>query len=411
MRLFRLLQRLDKREIAQFQQYLDTHKDVFTIEERPIADCVGAYLAEDLIADRDFPPFDRVTMDGICIRFEAFEKGQRTFPIEATAPAGSPQTSLKDGKNCIEIMTGAIMPFDADTVIRYEDLQIKNKTATILLDELKFKQNVHFKGMDIGQGTTIVTKGNQLSSAEINVAAAIGKATLKVRKLPKTVIISSGDELVTVAETPELHQIRRCSVYGLRNTFNEWGFEADLKHLPDDKVAMEKIIRQLLSDYELLIFTGGVSKGKYDFLPDVLASLQVTKHFHKIQQRPGKPFWFGSSKDDKKIFALPGNPVSAFVCAYVYVQYWMRKSLKLEEHTLFVALDEDVNFTPDLVYFLEAHVKSGTDGVLRATPVKGNGSGDYANLVNTDGFFVLPQNKTIFRKGEVYPFIPYRNKF
>ena len=390
---------------------LEDHKDHFPTEERFLEDCVGAYLAEDLIADRDFPPFDRVTMDGICIAYKAFESGQRTFPIEATAPAGSPQQSLLDHSKCIEIMTGAIMPHGADTVIRYEDLKLENGQATIQLDALKFKQNIHFKGIDIGQGTTIVEKGEQLSSAEINVAAAIGKAKLMVKKLPKTVIISSGDELVTVAETPKLHQIRRCSVYGLRNTFKEWGFQPDLKHLPDDKVAMETIIKRLLKEYELLIFTGGVSKGKYDFLPDVLASLEVSKHFHKIQQRPGKPFWFGTSKDQKKIFALPGNPVSAYVCAYVYVQYWIKKSLGIISNTMFVALDEEVTFTPNLIYFLEGQLMSDPNGIMKAKPMKGNGSGDYANLVKTDGFFVLPQNKTIFRKGEVFPFIPYRNKF
>ena len=390
---------------------LEQHKDHFSTEERLLEDCVGAYLAEDLIADRDFPPFDRVTMDGICISYKAFETGQRRFHIETTAPAGSPQQRLKDPSNCIEIMTGAIMPHDADTVIRYEDLKLEDGKATILLDTLNYKQNIHFKGIDIAQGTTIVPKGEQLSSAEINVAAAIGKAKLMVKKLPKTVIISSGDELVTVAETPELHQIRRCSVYGLRNTFNEWGFTPDLQHLPDDKAAMKAIIKELLVNYELLIFTGGVSKGKYDFLPDVLASLSVSKHFHKIQQRPGKPFWFGTSKDYKKIFALPGNPVSAYVCAYVYVQYWIKKSLGIEARTLYVTLEEEVRFEPNLIYFLEGKLTSDISGVLKAKAIKGNGSGDYANLVKTDGFFVLPQNKTIFRKGEVFPFIPYRNKF
>ena len=390
---------------------LTEHKSDFPIVSKPLEECVGAYLAEDLLSDRDFPPFDRVTMDGIAIPYTAFEKGQRKFKIEAVAPAGTPQKKLKDTSNCIEVMTGAIMPKGVDTVIRYEDLLIENGIAMINLDDLNRKQNIHFKGIDIAKNTRIVEKGKQLSSAEINIAAAVGKAELKVVQLPKAIIISTGDELVPVSETPELHQIRRSNIYGIKNTLTEWGLEADLEHLPDDKEKMLSIISQLLKEYELLIFTGGVSKGKFDYLPEVLEKLNVKKHFHKIQQRPGKPFWFGTNSTGRKIFALPGNPVSAFVCVYVYLQYWLKESLGLESETLYTELKKDVEFNPDLVYFLEAKLESRADGTLIADPIKGNGSGDFANLVKTDGFLILPQNKSQFFANEVYPFVPYRKKW
>tara|TARA_R110000744_G_scaffold9421_4_gene30154 strand:+ start:7849 stop:9063 length:1215 start_codon:yes stop_codon:yes gene_type:complete len=390
---------------------LTEHKSDFPIVSKPLEECVGAYLAEDLLSDRDFPPFDRVTMDGIAIPYTAFEKGQRKFKIEAVAPAGIPQKKLKDTSNCIEVMTGAIMPKGVDTVIRYEDLLIENGIAMINLDDLNRKQNIHFKGIDIAKNTRIVEKGKQLSSAEINIAAAVGKAELKVVQLPKAIIISTGDELVPVSETPELHQIRRSNIYGIKNTLTEWGLEADLEHLPDDKEKMLSIISQLLKEYELLIFTGGVSKGKFDYLPEVLEKLNVKKHFHKIQQRPGKPFWFGTNSTGRKIFALPGNPVSAFVCVYVYLQYWLKESLGLESETLYTELKKDVEFNPDLVYFLEAKLESRADGTLIADPIKGNGSGDFANLVKTDGFLILPQNKSQFFANEVYPFVPYRKKW
>ena len=381
------------------------------MEIRNLENCIGAYLAEDLIADRDFPPFDRVTMDGIAIAYDTFKNGKREFKIEATAAAGTPQKTLQDPLNCIEVMTGAIMPYKVDTVIRYEDLDIVDGKATILLGKLQHKQNVHFEGIDISEGMTIVPKGNRLSSAEINIAAAVGKASLKVKKMPKVVIFSTGDELVPVHETPKLHQIRRSNIHGIQSTLKEWGISADLQHLPDDKDKMEKIISSLLESYDLFIFTGGVSKGKFDYLPDVLESLNITKHFHKIQQRPGKPFWFGTNSAGKKIFALPGNPVSSFVCVYIYLQFWLKKSLGVTETQLYVKLKTDVQFMPNLVYFLEATLESKMDGTLVANPIKGNGSGDFANLVKTDGFLVLPQNKSEFKKGEVYPFVSYRSKF
>ena len=390
---------------------LEEHKGDFPIEPRNLEDCVGAYLAEDLIADRDFPPFDRVTMDGIAVAYDTFKNGKRTFAIEAIAPAGTPQLTLKDAQNCIEVMTGAIMPKAVDTVIRYEDLELTEGSATINLDTVEFKQNVHFKGMDIAQGTVIVAKGKQLSSAEIHIAAAVGKASLQVKKMPKVVIFSTGDELVPVHQVPELHQIRRSNIYGIQATLKEWGVSADLHHLADDKEEMLATISSMLNTYDLFIFTGGVSKGKFDYLPDVLEELKVEKHFHKIQQRPGKPFWFGSNTKGKKIFALPGNPVSSFVCVYMYLQFWLQQSLGIEQEVLHVRLKNDVEFKPDLVYFLEATLESSPDGSLVAKAIKGNGSGDFANLVKTDGFLILPQNKSQFFANEVYPFVSYRRNW
>ncbi len=390
---------------------LEEHKGDFTIESRDLEDCIGAYLAEDLVADRDFPPFDRVTMDGIAIAYTTFESGKRDFNIEDTAPAGTPQKTLTNSANCIEVMTGAIMPNGVDTVIRYEDLTIEDNQATMNLEDLNHKQNVHFKGIDIAKGTVVVHKGERLSSAEINIAAAVGKASLQVRQLPKVIIFSTGDELVDVNETPELHQIRRSNIYGIQATLKEWGIPSDLHHLADDKSEMLHVISKALEDYDLFIFTGGVSKGKFDYLPDVLEELRVKKHFHKIQQRPGKPFWFGSNANGKKVFALPGNPVSSFVCVYMYLQFWLLKSLEVEPQMLYVKLKNDVDFKPDLVYFLEATLESLSDGTLVAEAIKGNGSGDFANLVKTDGFLILPQNKSHFLANEVYPFVSYRTKW
>ena len=390
---------------------LDAHSNHFPDEERPLQACIGAYLAEDLMADRDFPPFDRVTMDGISLSHKAFANGQREFPIEDIAPAGTPKKILQNPRNCIEVMTGAIMPDNTDTVIRYEDLEIADGKAKVLAGLVNPGQNIHFKGIDRARGSVIVRKGKQLSSAEINIAAAVGKSTLRVKRMPKTVIISTGDELVDVHQTPELHQIRRSNIYGIQSTLKTWGVPADLRHLPDDKEQMLEIISELLTAYDLFIFTGGVSKGKFDYLPDVLETLQIEKHFHKIQQRPGKPFWFGTNKEGKKIFALPGNPVSSFVCVYVYLRFWLYKSLGLHIPPLYVSLKNDVSFKPNLVYFLEAKLESNPDGTLQADPISGNGSGDFANLVETDGFLVLPQNKSEFKQGEIYLFVPYRDIF
>ena len=392
-------------------QILEDHKASFSTVSLPINDCGGSFLAENLIADRDFPPYHRVTMDGIAIRYRTFENGTHTFPIQEVAPAGTAQKTLSDVTACIEVMTGTILPKNTDTVIRYEDLDIKDGVARITIDAITKRQNIHFKGIDITENTVIKKAGQQISSAEINVAAATGMNTVLVRKMPKVAIISTGDELVDVHEKPLEHQIRRSNVYGIKNTFKEWGISAELKHLTDNKTEMERSIARFLIDYDMLVITGGVSKGKFDYLPDVLTKLGVVKQFYKIQQRPGKPFWFGTKGNDTHVFALPGNPVSSFVCLYVYVRFWLQKSLQIENEPIYVTLTEDITFNPDLIFFTEVKISSSPNGTVNAQPIFGNGSGDFINLVHTDGFVILPQEKKNFKKGEVYPFISYRNKW
>ncbi len=380
-------------------------------EKKKIEDCVGAYLAENIIADRDFPPFNRATMDGIAIAYDAFSKGQNEFFIESIAPAGSPQATLKNKQHCIEIMTGAIMPFGADTVIRYEEVELIDDKAIIQVDHINQGQNVHLKGYDIAKETVIVDKKKRLSSIEINLAASVGKANILVKKMPRAVIFSTGDELVPINKTPKSYQIRRSNSYGIQASLKEWGISSDLKHLPDQKDEMLVTIAGLLPAYDLFIFSGGVSKGKFDYLPEVLTDLKIKKQFYKVQQRPGKPLWFGTTENGKTIFALPGNPVSSIVCVYMYVKFWLQKSLGLQEEILYVTLKKEVAFKPNLVYFLEATLESTNNGKLVAEPVKGNGSGDFANLAKTDGFLILPQHKSYFSKNEVYPFVCYRSKW
>ena len=207
--------------VAEASQIVVNHKLNLGEEYVSLENSMGRILREDLIADREFPPFDRVTMDGIAISYAAFEKGQRVFPIQEIQAAGMEQKTMSEENHCMEVMTGATLPKNTDTVIRYEDLEIKNGTARIILDQLKFRQNVHFKGNDRSQGAIIVRAGGKISAAEIGVAATIGKTTVKVAQVPKAVIITTGDELVEVAETPLPHQIRSSNIYKIKSSLHQ----------------------------------------------------------------------------------------------------------------------------------------------------------------------------------------------
>lgn len=375
----------------------------------PLDQCPGKILQENLEADRDFPPFDRVTMDGIAINFQVWEQGLRSFPISATGAAGSPRMVLTDEKACIEIMTGAILPEGTDTIIRYEDFEVKEGVAQVADIEIKKGQNVHLQGFDRQKGDVIVSKGSSISPAEIGVAASIGKEEILVCSVPRTIIVSTGDELIPVNEDPLPHQIRQSNSHQLRAVLKGWGIEADLSHLPDNQILIKSYLEEYAANYDLIIVSGGVSKGKFDFLPKSLDELGVEKYFHRVRQRPGKPFWFGAVPGGPTVFALPGNPVSSFVCLMRYFQPWLRASLGQTPFAPFYAeLAAPIHFKPDLTYFAQVLLTYTREGRVLAHPVEGHGSGDLANLVNASAFIELPQGKDEFEAGEVYGVIKFR---
>jgi len=394
--------------VKEADQLILAHKAEWGTTSRPLSEARGHILAEPLVADRDFPPFTRVSMDGIAIDFESFSRGQRSFRIQDTQAAGMPAVQLKSPEDCIEVMTGAMLPNGTDTVIRYEDLRVENGKATIQVEDIRKGQNAHLRGTDRRQGEEIVAPGIRIGPAELGVAATIGKAFLSVKKLPRIAIIATGDELVAIDASPEPHQIRTSNIYALQGLFQTWHLPADLLHISDEREEVIEKLGDTLSQYDVLVLSGGVSAGKYDYVPEALETLGVQKIFHKVQQRPGKPFWFGA-QSGKTVFALPGNPVSSFMCAIRYIQPWMRKQLELPPlAALYAKLEEDFTFKPKLTYFLQVKLHSSPDGQLWASPETGRGSGDLANLVRADGFLELPQTQNEFARGSVFPLWLYR---
>ncbi len=192
-------------------------------------------------------------------------------------------------------MTGAVLPNNANTVIRYEDVTVKNGIATINVDVLNEGQNVHDKGKDGKVGDLLIKQNTKISAAEIGVLATVGKSFVKVAKQPKVMIVSTGDELVGVDEFPLEHQIRRSNVFTLVSLLEKLNIPSETAHITDDKPVLKSKIKAYLQEYDVLLFSGAVSKGKFDFLPEVFDELGVEKLFHKVAQRPGKPFWFGSA--------------------------------------------------------------------------------------------------------------------
>jgi molybdopterin molybdotransferase len=374
-------------------------------EITPFEMALGRVLAEDIKADRDLPPFNRVTMDGIAVNFKSVENGITSYRIKAIQAAGDNTIELDGADQCIEIMTGAALPASADTMIRYEDLELRDGLATITigLNTIKKGQNIHFQGADKKKNDLVAASGQLISPAIISVVASVGETELRVKKLPRVVIISSGDELVEVEHMPSPYQIRRSNNYMLKAALQQHGINARMVHIPDDPEITVSQIQLCLQNYEVILLSGGISMGKFDYIPQALQELQVQQLFYKVKQRPGKPFWFGRHGNGVMVFAFPGNPVATFMCLHRYFLPWLQTSLGLKAPApVYAVLNRDINFEPDLQYFLQVKLHTNEQAQVMAAPVEGNGSGDFANLAGTDAFMELPLEKKQFKKGEVY---------
>ncbi len=361
-------------------------------EDCPLALAHGRALRQELAADRDLPPFDRVALDGYALRHAGWQKGVRRFRVAGVQAAGVRARPLPAGSACIEIMTGAVLPAGADTVVPYEDTTREDDFVTVNSAALAPGRAVHRKGSDHAAGSVIVQPGVRLGGREIAVAAACGYAHLTVTLSPAVAVVATGDELVDVASSVAPHQIRRSNDYALRAGLAAAGYpRAERFHLRDMRPEIEHLLWHILAEYDVVLLTGGISKGKFDFLPKVLDELRVERVFQGVAQRPGKPFWFGMSARRTPVFALPGNPASSYICLHRYVLPALARMSGLrpaEPRTAVLA--EGTAARDDLTRFLPVTVTPGPRGELLARPAPLNTSGDFAGLTSTDGFVELP---------------------
>ena len=372
----------------------------------------GRVLRQDITADRDLPPFDRIMMDGIAINYEGIYSipcDQRLCKIEGHQPAGSPKMELANSSNCIEVATGATLPDGTDTVIPIEQLTIEGNQATIHPDaDFQQWQYIHKQASDHPKGTKLLAPGTLLTPKEIAVAASAGLTTIAVSSLPKIALISTGDELVSIEETPLPHQIRQSNAHMLASAIRSQNLGIPSQfHLPDEPDQLFEGITSILEQNDLLIFSGGVSKGKKDFLPQTLESLGIEKKLHWVAQRPGKPLWFGISKDQKPVFGLPGNPLSTLTCYHRYIAPALNAmALRPVEQILHVQLADSFEFQPPLTCFLPVKLINHSSET-KAIPCPANNSGDYSGILETSGFVEIPQDVTNAAKGTWYPFYPW----
>lgn len=374
----------------------------------PLHKCAGRILREPIYADRPFPPFDRSMMDGYALCAAEID-ANGTFKITAEAPAGSPQKTLPlDESACIEIMTGAVVPQNADCVVPYEETRQLDGGQIQLLDPSDHTAGdcIHPFASDRPAGALLLKQGTLIGSREIAVIASCGYAEVQVSQIPSIAIVSTGDELVEVAQAPLPHQIRRSNDVAIETALARQQLHAqDRAHLPDDAAASRQQLEKLIQNNRIIILSGGISMGKKDFIPEALEQLGLHCQFHGVAQKPGKPFGYWSNPDCA-VFALPGNPLSTLTCLHYYVipAIFAAMGQCSAPRAPAVQLAKPVNARDDIAIFLPVQLTAAQ----QAEPRPPQNSGDLVRILESNGFIELPPTpEKTYPVGTTFNFHPW----
>ncbi|WP_263376465.1 molybdopterin molybdotransferase MoeA [Granulicella aggregans] len=384
-----------------------------TIEEVPLLESAGRVLARAIAADRDHPPFDRSTRDGYAVRGMAFSAGgwlRIAGQVRAGDVWSGPPLS-NDG--AIEIMTGAPLPAGADAVAMVEHIELDGGNVRAQQGRhLMSGENVVAQGSEARAGEIVVAAGSAIGAAEIALAATAGQAMLKVVTRPTVAIVATGDELVELHEIPDPRQIRNSNGYALATLVKLAGA---LPHrLAIARDVREELLQRIAEarQHDLILFSGGVSMGKYDLVEEVLAELGAEFFFTGVKMQPGKPVVFGRLPERRKnglifparyFFGLPGNPVSTQVTFHCFVEPFVRTLLgedasgpRFAQATLAHDVDGKLGLTRMLPARLDSDVRHASVKL-----VGWQGSGDLAANARANCYAVLPPDRTDFREGDV----------
>jgi molybdopterin molybdotransferase len=366
----------------------------------------GRILAENIYADRDYPPFNRAAMDGYAIMSSDWEKGIRSYHVADTIFTGKATKEALISGNCYKIMTGSATPGSADIIIRREDAMESDNQALLHADIIKPYQNIARKGEDTKAGTLLLSSPLKCTPQIIALLATLGKATVQVYKLPKTAVITTGDEVVDPGASIGAFQIRNSNKYLLKSLLAQWEIYPFLcEHVSDDKAKLTSVLNQAM-ETDLVIINGAVSAGDADHVPAVLKELGVKTLFHKVSIRPGKPLLVGIGPSGTVFFALPGNPLSCLSTFTIFVEQYLSRCNGFENRTVqTLPLLESRTKKHGLTEFFPASLNSS--GGLHLLPF--NGSGDVTASIHAHGLAMQPADALQLQKNEHINFYPFNH--
>jgi molybdopterin molybdotransferase len=376
-------------------------------ERVPLREVFGRVLAEDVLSPIDHPPWDNSSMDGYAVRAAdvafATEASPVTLPVLETVRAGQRPSQSVAPRTAIRIMTGAPIPDGANTVIRVEDTDAGEKWVAIR-DARDAGRNVRPRGEDLRAGEVALPRGTVVGAAHLGVLASVGCAFVPVHRRPRVAVLASGDEIVDIDQYDAVRRGERIvssNSYTIVAAARVAGAEiVDLGIVGDDPGAYEERIAGARG-CDLLVTSGGVSVGAFDFTKDVLRSLGAELHLWRIRMRPGAPLGFGTL-DGMPWLGLPGNPVSAMVTFELFARPLIRRlhgETKIFRHALAVRTSEDISLAAPLTHFLRAIVEWRSDGAV-AHLTGPQGSGLLTSMARANALLVVPPERQVVHAGE-----------
>jgi molybdopterin molybdotransferase len=361
---------------------------------------LGRVLASDVVSPLALPPWDNASMDGYAVRAADVRGARGDAPVElpvteTVAAGGAPMTPLAP-RTAIRIMTGAPIPRGADSVIRIEDTD-RGVDNVLIYDARDAARNVRPRGEDLSEGGVALEAGTVIGPAQLGVLASVGAATITVHRRPRVAVLATGDELVHVEDFDEVlagHRIVSSNSYTIRAAVTLAGADViDLGIAPDDRQQLRAKLTQALDERcDLLLTSGGVSVGVFDYTREVLRELGAEMRFWRVKIRPGGPLGFGLL-GGKPWLGLPGNPVSAMVTFELFARPMIRR-LRGERtpfpRTINVELDEEVSIAAPLTHFYRVILEPSADGLPRARFTGPQGSGLLTSMARADALLIVP---------------------
>lgn len=376
-------------------------------ESLPLHHCAGRVLAADIKARRDQPPFPASAMDGYAVRFADAQAVPARLRVVGTAPAGHGFGGTVKAGQAVRIFTGAPVPKGADTVVIQENTEAADGMVSVTVAAQREGQHIRRKGLDFARGQELLRRGTPLGAREIGLAAAMNWPDLPVAKRPKVAVFTTGDELVSPGQTPRADQIVSSNSFALSAFVRRYGGEAvDLGIIPDDLKAISRAVRKA-SGADILLTTGGASVGDHDLVQAALKAEGIALDFWKIALRPGKPLMF-ARKGKQRILGLPGNPVSALVCARIFLKPLLSALLGLPpaDDTVKARLGADLPANDLRQDYLRATVARGGDGSYEATPFRLQDSSMQRALTEAQGLIIRPPFAPAARAGDLVDLLP-----
>lgn len=378
---------------------------VLGAERVTLLDAAGRVAAEPVVSARAVPAADNSAMDGIAVRGDDVASAPARLRLVGSAPAGSLLAAPIEPGTAAKIFTGSVVPDGADTVVRVEDLDEADGWVTVRVRVVR-GANVRRRGEDVTPGATVLAPGTVLGPADLGVLASVGRATVAVRRRPRVAIVSTGAELVEIDETPGPAQVVNTNAYVLAAAVRDAGGEPLVLPIVRDRFEDIRARVEEAAQADVVLSTGGVSVGEFDFVRDALDAIGVERRFWKVAQKPGKPLTFGTL-GRRLFFGLPGNPVSALVCFGVYVRPALRKlagHAAIHHPVVPARLVTPIRKATNLTEFVRVHLARDGAG-WTAKPFAAQGSGVLTSLAAGAGLLVGPASETTLPADAVYPVI------